>query len=98
KIFVDDLPSIPIYYRLYTYAIDRKVHDVNENLIFEVSDRFAGITDWYLKTKRVLRTEAGPVRAARNRAPAGVRAGALPPRRAAPRPDPRGPPASSRCL
>jgi peptide/nickel transport system substrate-binding protein len=64
--FVEDLPSIPIYYRLYTYAIDRKVRDVKQNLIFEVSDRFAGVSDWYLKSKRVLRTEGGAVRADRN--------------------------------
>jgi peptide/nickel transport system substrate-binding protein len=57
KIFVEDIPSIPIYYRVYTFAVDRKIRNVQPPLIYEVSDRFENITGWYMRTKRVLRTE-----------------------------------------
>lgn len=52
-IFADEVPSILLYYPTYTYAVDTAVKGVNVGVLFEASSRFAGMKDWYLRTKEV---------------------------------------------
>ncbi len=47
-VFQDDLPSLPLYYSVYSYAVDKEVQGVQMGPLFDSSDRFATITDWYL--------------------------------------------------
>ncbi len=47
-VFQDDLPSLPLYYSVYSYAVDRQVLGVQMGPLFDSSDRFATVTDWYL--------------------------------------------------
>ena len=51
-IILEERPAIFLYTPIYTYATltDIKGHEVDN--IFGPSDRFADVTDWYIKTKR----------------------------------------------
>lgn len=45
-----ELPAIPLYYSVYTYAVSSDVHGVSIGPIFDPADRFNHVTDWYLVT------------------------------------------------
>jgi peptide/nickel transport system substrate-binding protein len=47
-VFSEQLPSLPLYFPVYNYAVDTGVQGVRVGPIFDPSDRFATITDWYL--------------------------------------------------
>jgi peptide/nickel transport system substrate-binding protein len=47
-IFSDQLPSLPLYYPVYTYAVDQQIQGVRMGPLLDSSDRFATILDWYL--------------------------------------------------
>lgn len=49
-----DLPAVFLYQSTYTYAIAKKIQNVSFEQIRMPSDRFANITDWYIKTKKTL--------------------------------------------
>jgi peptide/nickel transport system substrate-binding protein len=51
--FIQDLPSLPLFYPMYTYAVDARVKGVSMGPLFSGSDRFATVTGWYLLEKRV---------------------------------------------
>lgn len=46
-----DQPVIFLYTPIYRYATSDDVKGVNASRIFHPADRFAGVTDWYIKTK-----------------------------------------------
>jgi len=46
--FHDQLPALPLYYPVYNYGVATEVKGVRIGPIFEASDRFNTITDWYL--------------------------------------------------
>ncbi|HLD21281.1 MAG TPA: ABC transporter substrate-binding protein [Patescibacteria group bacterium] len=49
----NELPAAFLYNPLYTYAVHKKVHGINDQQYITVpSDRFSDITQWYIKTKR----------------------------------------------
>lgn len=47
-LFTQDLPALPLYYPMYTYAVDREIQGVRVGPLFDTADRFAGITGWFL--------------------------------------------------
>jgi peptide/nickel transport system substrate-binding protein len=47
-LFMQDLPALPLYYPMYTYAVDREIQGVRVGPLFDTADRFAGITGWFL--------------------------------------------------
>jgi len=47
-----ELPALPLYYPVYTYAVSSDVQGVSVGPIFDSSDRFNNITSWYLVTRR----------------------------------------------
>ena len=55
-LFAEEVPGVPLYYPLYTFAVGRQVRGVQVGLLLRPSDRLAGITDWYVRTKRVPRS------------------------------------------
>lgn len=54
EIISNDLPVIFLYSPSYTYVQAKRVRGFNGSSINEPSDRFAGLNNWYLKTKKHL--------------------------------------------
>ena len=48
-----ELPALPLFYPVYTYAVSRDVQGVSIGPIFETADRFNHVTNWYLVTSRL---------------------------------------------
>ncbi len=46
--FARELPALPLFYPLYTYAVDAQVRGVRLGPLFDLSDRFNTITTWYI--------------------------------------------------
>ncbi|MCL4560823.1 MAG: peptide ABC transporter substrate-binding protein [Chloroflexi bacterium] len=59
-IFMRDLPALPLFYPVYTYAVDRQVQSVQMGPLFETSDRFANIQDWFLVSVQKGQASATP--------------------------------------
>jgi peptide/nickel transport system substrate-binding protein len=59
-IFSKELPALPLYYPVYSYGVDRQVLGVQMPPLFDTSDRFLTISDWYLVTRRSLEQTAQP--------------------------------------
>lgn len=53
-VFAKELPSLPLYYPVYSYGVDAQVQGVQVAPLYDVSDRLALINQWYLVTRRVL--------------------------------------------
>lgn len=50
-IFVDQLPALPLYYPVYSYAVDSQVRGIRMGPLFDNSDRFASVTSWFLQAR-----------------------------------------------
>ncbi len=59
-IFAQELPALPLYYPVYTYGVAQQVLGVQMPPLFDASDRFSTISDWYLVTRRALEQTAQP--------------------------------------
>jgi peptide/nickel transport system substrate-binding protein len=57
EIFGEEVPSLLIYYPVYTYAVDAQVRDVQLPPLLHSSDRFRNIQQWYVGTKEVVVSE-----------------------------------------
>ena len=57
EIFADEVPSLLLYYPIYTYAVDEKVKGVQLGPLGDPSDRFRNVTEWYIVTKRVIKLD-----------------------------------------
>jgi peptide/nickel transport system substrate-binding protein len=62
-LFIKDMPSLPLYYPVYSYAVDAQVQGVQVAPLYDFSDRFALVTEWYLVTRRVLEQTPVPTNA-----------------------------------
>jgi peptide/nickel transport system substrate-binding protein len=58
QIFTEEVPSLLIYYPIYVYAVDARVHDVQISPLLHTSDRFRNIQKWYLETKSLTVSES----------------------------------------
>ncbi len=47
-----ELPALPLFYPVYTYAVSTDVHGVSIGPILEPADRFNHVANWYLVTSR----------------------------------------------
>lgn len=45
-----ELPALPLYYPVYTYAVSTDVQGVSIGPIFDAADRFNHVTNWFLVT------------------------------------------------
>jgi peptide/nickel transport system substrate-binding protein len=59
-LFAKDMPSLPLYYPVYSYGVDAQVQGVQVAPMYDVSDRLSLITKWYLVTRRSLEQTAVP--------------------------------------
>jgi peptide/nickel transport system substrate-binding protein len=55
-VFAKELPALPLYYPVYSFGVDSQVLGVQVGPLYDISDRFSNITDWYLVTRRSLET------------------------------------------
>ncbi len=54
-VFTKDMPSLPLYYPVYSYGVDARVQGVQvASTLYDISDRLALIREWYLVTRRTL--------------------------------------------
>jgi peptide/nickel transport system substrate-binding protein len=53
-VFTKEMPSLPLYYPVYSYGVDAQVQGVQVAPLYDPSDRLAFITEWYLVTRRTL--------------------------------------------
>jgi peptide/nickel transport system substrate-binding protein len=60
-IFTKDMPSLPLYYPVYSYGVDAQVQGVQAPpILYDTSDRFSLIMEWYLVTRRALEQTPEP--------------------------------------
>lgn len=53
-LFAKELPALLLYYPVFTFGVDSQVSGVQIAPLYETSDRFNNIRNWYLLTKRSL--------------------------------------------
>jgi len=61
EIFAEEVPSLLIYYPIYTYAVDLQVKGVQLSPLLVNSDRFRNVQDWYVETQQIQVTEKPPL-------------------------------------
>ncbi len=59
-IFAKELPSLPLFFPVYSFGVDQQVQGVQLPPLFDFSDRFSNIADWFLVTRRTLEKTATP--------------------------------------
>ncbi len=59
-IFAKEIPSLPLYYPVYSYGVDAQVQGVQVAPMYDISDRLALISEWYLVTRRTLEQTPQP--------------------------------------
>jgi peptide/nickel transport system substrate-binding protein len=58
QVFAEEVPSLLLYYPIYTYAVDAQVRDVQLSPLLYTSDRFRNIRDWYIQTEEIVVSES----------------------------------------
>jgi peptide/nickel transport system substrate-binding protein len=59
-VFSQETPALLLYYPVYTYSVDVRVQGLQLAPLYEPSDRFNSISDWYLVTSRALEQTKQP--------------------------------------
>lgn len=57
--FQDQVPALLLYYPIYNYAIDSQVLGVSMPPMYDISDRFANISSWYMLARRSVNPPPG---------------------------------------
>lgn len=57
-LFMEDVPAAVLYYPVYTYGIDQRLHGVQLSPMLDPSDRFRNISQWFINTRRVILSES----------------------------------------
>jgi len=47
-LFMRELPSLPLFYTVYTYAVTEDINGIKLGPLFEPSDRFNNVHEWYI--------------------------------------------------
>ncbi len=58
RLLAEEVPVLPLYRPVYTYAVDQTVHDIRLGPMWDAPDRFRTITEWHIGTRRVMVSEA----------------------------------------
>lgn len=58
RILAEDVPALPLYHPVYSYAIDERVREVQVGPMQDGPDRFRTVAQWYIATRRVIVSEA----------------------------------------
>jgi peptide/nickel transport system substrate-binding protein len=59
--FASEIPSLPLFFPVYTYAVDQQVKGVSMGPIIEPSDRFKTIQSWYITAKSAVEALETPL-------------------------------------
>jgi peptide/nickel transport system substrate-binding protein len=62
-IFEDELPAIPLFYPVYAWGADESIRGIRMGPLFDTSDRFASVKDWFLSVQPVLKPNLTPTAA-----------------------------------
>jgi peptide/nickel transport system substrate-binding protein len=54
-IFEDELPALPLFYPVFTWGADNSISGIRMGPLYDTSDRFSNIQDWYLALKPVVK-------------------------------------------
>jgi peptide/nickel transport system substrate-binding protein len=54
--FSTEMPALPLFYPVYSYAVDNQVRGVSMGPLFDPSDRFATMTTWFIPALRATET------------------------------------------
>jgi len=57
-LFMQDVPAAILYYPVYTYGVDQRLHGVQLAPLLDAGDRFRNISQWYINTRRVILSES----------------------------------------
>lgn len=60
ELFADRVPALILYYPVYTFGIDSRVRGVQLAPLLTPGDRFRNLSEWYLKTRRIVSGFAVP--------------------------------------
>jgi len=58
--FTQEMPALPLFYPVYSYAVDSQVQGVRIGPLFDTSDRFSTISSWFLVVSRPAVVEITP--------------------------------------
>ena len=58
EIFAEEVPAILLYYPVYTYGVNSRVHNVQIGSLNQPNERFDTFADWYILTRRVPANQA----------------------------------------
>lgn len=58
--FTSELPSLPLFYPVYNFAVDEQVQGITMGPLFDTSDRLATARQWFLLAERALETQTTP--------------------------------------
>jgi len=59
QLFMQELPALPLYVPVYTYAMDARVNGGQIGPLMKPADRFLTLSDWYVLQRRVVASQAG---------------------------------------
>jgi peptide/nickel transport system substrate-binding protein len=51
-LFMRELPSLPLFYPVYTYAVTDDINGINMGPVFDPGDRFNSVNSWYILSSR----------------------------------------------
>jgi peptide/nickel transport system substrate-binding protein len=57
-LFMREMPSLPLFYPVYTYAASADINGINFGPIFEPGDRFNSVHEWYILSGREMLSDA----------------------------------------
>ena len=52
SVFAEELPSLPLFFPTYGFAISSKIKGVKPGVVATPADRFRNVIEWYAKTRR----------------------------------------------
>lgn len=51
-LFSQEMPAIPLYYPIYSYAVDHTIQGIKIGPLYDSSDRFENVVEWFLMAKK----------------------------------------------
>ena len=49
-LFNEDLPSLPLFYPVYNYAVKDSIKDLKFGPVYNPADRFNNVAEWHILT------------------------------------------------
>jgi peptide/nickel transport system substrate-binding protein len=51
-LFSQEMPAIPLYFPIYSYAVDHQIQGIKIGPLYDSSDRFKNVVEWFLVAKK----------------------------------------------